>query len=162
MKLSSTKTRSKELDAFEELAILVNLFRWGFFLLFKDKKYTGGCRGTLGTHSHRPKISRFPAFFEKISQNLTLVPPHGESVPAMENPVFTPVIVSILSGQWSFPILHKVGNIDISILHKFENKLDREVSHFNYSTVDCFQFISIRSWAKMPTLPTLCVSGKLE
>ena len=42
---------------------------------------------------------------------------------------FYQVSVSINS---SFPMIHKVGNADIFVLLKFENKMDREINHFNY------------------------------
>ena len=32
----------------------------------------------------------------------------------------------------SFPVIHKVGNVGIFVLLKFENKLNREISHFNF------------------------------
>ena len=37
----------------------------------------------------------------------------------------------------SFPVIHKVGNVDIFVLLKFENKLDRGINHFNLNSKDC-------------------------
>ena len=34
--------------------------------------------------------------------------------------------------QSSFPVIHKVGNIDIFVLLKFGNKLDVVISHINF------------------------------
>ena len=36
--------------------------------------------------------------------------------------------------QSSFPVIHKVGNFGIFILLKFENKMDREISHFDFNS----------------------------
>ena len=30
--------------------------------------------------------------------------------------------------------MHKVGNVGIFVLLKFENKLDREINHFNFNS----------------------------
>ena len=34
----------------------------------------------------------------------------------------------------SFPVIHKVGNIGIFVLLKFENKMEREIIHLNYNS----------------------------
>ena len=34
----------------------------------------------------------------------------------------------------SFPVRHKVGNVGMFVLLKFQNKLDRELSHFNLNS----------------------------
>ena len=31
----------------------------------------------------------------------------------------------------SFPVIHKVGNVGIVVMLKFENKINREISHFD-------------------------------
>ena len=76
----------------------------------------------------------------------------------------------------SFLVTQKVGYVGIFVMYKFENKLDREINHFNFNSknydkckfaiktdwaLNCFQFISIRSCTKMSTLPTLCIIEKL-
>ena len=72
--------------------------------------------------------------------------------------------------------MHLVGKIGI-VLFIFENKEDREISHFNTNSkhhgncqfslklikaLTYFQFISIRRCTKMPMLSTLCITEKLE
>ena len=34
----------------------------------------------------------------------------------------------------SFPVIHKVGNVGIFVLLKFENKLDTVFGHFNFNS----------------------------
>ena len=36
----------------------------------------------------------------------------------------------------SFPIIHKVSNVDNFVLLKFENKLITVMSHFNFNSMD--------------------------
>ena len=40
----------------------------------------------------------------------------------------------MLKSHSSFPVIHKVGNFDIFVLFKFENKLDREINPFNFNS----------------------------
>ena len=42
------------------------------------------------------------------------------------------VRVNALRVDASFPVIHKVGNISFFVLLKFDNKMNREIGHFNY------------------------------
>ena len=53
--------------------------------------------------------------------------------------------------QTSFPVIQKVGNVDIFVLHKFENKLDKVVEKCK-SVFKFIHFIPIKSCTKMSTL----------
>ena len=81
--------------------------------------------------------------------------------------------VSFTTGtqQSSFPVMHKVDNVDIFVLLK--NKWDVVINHTNFiskhndkwkfalkkfSACNNSQFISIRICTKMPTLPILCIT----
>ena len=74
----------------------------------------------------------------------------------------------------SFPIIHTVGNVRIFVLHKLKILVYIVFRHIyfdskyliKYKFVSMFfnyyQFFSIWSCTKTPTLLTLCITGKLE
>ena len=99
--------------------------------------------------------------------------------------MLTKICVAVGKCEWaltliysSFPEMHKISNVGIFVLLKFENELETEINHsiFNsenhekcefvlklaVSWFNCFQFIYIKSSTKMPIiLQTLCITGKL-
>ena len=72
----------------------------------------------------------------------------------------------------SFLEIHEACNVGIFVLLKFENKSDAMIGHINFNAKhtdkvpdlagNYFQFISTRNCTIKPTLPNLCISGKLE
>ena len=42
--------------------------------------------------------------------------------------------ISCENKRGEFSVTHKVGNVGIYVLLKFESKIDREINHFNYNS----------------------------
>ena len=77
----------------------------------------------------------------------------------------------------SFPVRHKIDNIGIFVLLKYENKLDNIAHHWNYHSKNydkckfllkliqveaISNFFPFRSCTKIPALAILCITEKLD
>ena len=64
-----------------------------------------------------------------ILEPRSAAPPCASSPPGRAKTILSKYVMVHLDS--SFPVIHKVGNVDIFILLKFGNKMDTEISHFN-------------------------------
>ena len=49
-----------------------------------------------------------------------------------------------ISQESSFPVIHKIGNVDMFVLLKFENKMDREIIDFNFNSKHCDKYFALK------------------
>ena len=67
-----------------------------------------------------------------IPEPRSAVPPCASSPPGRARTTLSKYVMVDLDS--SFSVIHKVGNVDIFVLLKFGNKMDTEISHFNYNS----------------------------